>query len=647
MPISPLAGKPADPLLLINVPRLVTAYYTRQPDPSVLAQRVAFGTSGHRGCALNHSFNEAHILAITQAICRYRKQQRIDGPLFLGMDTHALSEPAFASALEVLAANGVEVMIDVDGGYTPTPVISHAILTYNRGRKSGLADGIVITPSHNPPEDGGFKYNPPHGGPADSQVTGWIEREANALIAGGLRGVARVPFERVRSAPTVHPHPYRDSYMRDLPSVVDLEAIRESKLRIGVDPLGGASVAYWGAIGDHYGLDLEVVNHAVDPTYSFMTLDWDGQIRMDPSSPYAMARLVGLKERFDVAFANDPDADRHGIVSRKHGLLNPNHYLSVAISYLFANRPQWSPSVAVGKTVVSSSMINRVVNRLGRRLVEVPVGFKWFVEGLIDGALGFGGEESAGASFLRRDGAVWTTDKDGLIPALLAAEMTAITGRDPGELYRKLTREFGEPVYERIDAQDPPAIWDIETDPVLAGTKLIAEAWDAAGLYQVGSFVGDAWKEWNGKFRDDIRGFVKGDNGTVAKLSPRLVASPDVFGGEKWRPERSVNFVTCHDGFTLNDLVSHNVKHNEDNGEGNRDGANDNLSWNCGVEGPTEDLGCRATPQPSGEKLPHAHAAGRGHADAPDGRRGAAHAARQQQRLLPRRRGKLVRLDAA
>ena len=456
MKISPFAGKPADPSLLINVPRLVTAYYTGRPDPSVPAQRVVFGTSGHRGSALDNAFNEAHILAITQAICFYRKQQGIDGPLYIGLDTHALSEPAFSSALEVLAANGVEVMVDADKGYTPTPVISHAILTYNRGRKRGLADGIVITPSHNPPRFGGFKYDPPHGGPADTHVTEWIERRANAFIADGLRGVARVPFERARSASTIHHHQHLDSYVRDLPSVVDLQAIRESKVRIGVDPLGGASVAYWDAIGERYGVNLEVVNHVIDPTFSFMTVDWDGQIRMDPSSVYAMARMVGLKERFDVAFASDTDADRHGIVSRSHGLLDPNHYLAVAIAYLFANRPQWSQSVAVGKTVVSSSMIDRVVNKLGRRLVEVPVGFKWFVEGLIDGSLGFGGEESSGATFLRRDGTVWTTDKDGLVPNLLAAEITARTGKDPGEHYDELTAEFGTPYYTRIDAPATP-----------------------------------------------------------------------------------------------------------------------------------------------------------------------------------------------
>ena len=456
MAISPLAGKPADPSLLINVPRLVTAYYTGRPDPSVPAQRVVFGTSGHRGSALDNAFNEAHILAITQAICLYRKQQSIDGPLYIGFDTHALSEPAFASALEVLVANGVDVMVDADNGYTPTPVISHEILTYNRGRKSGLADGIVITPSHNPPRFGGFKYDPPEGGPADTHVTEWIERQANAFIADDLRGVARVSFERARSASTVHPYQYLDSYVRDLPAVVDLQAIRESKVRIGVDPLGGASVAYWDAIGDRYGLNLEVVNHVIDPTFRFMTVDWDGQIRMDPSSVYAMARMVGLKEQFDVAFASDTDADRHGIVSRSHGLLDPNHYLAVAIFYLFANRPQWSPAVAVGKTVVSSSMIDRVVKKLGRRLVEVPDGFKWFVEGLIDGSLGFGGEESSGATFLRRDGTVWTTDKDGLVPNLLAAEITARTGKDPGEHYQELTAEFGTAYYTRIDAPATP-----------------------------------------------------------------------------------------------------------------------------------------------------------------------------------------------
>ncbi len=454
MQVSPLAGKPADPAMLVNVPKLVTAYYTGQPDPSVAAQRVVFGTSGHRGSSFDNAFNEAHILAISQAICLYRKQQGIDGPLFIGVDTHALSEPAMASALEVLAANGVDVM--VDEAYTPTPVISHAVLIYNRGRRQGLADGIVITPSHNPPRFGGFKYNPPTGGPADTHVTEWIERQANGLIADGLRGVARIPFERARTASTTHRHPYLDAYVGDLLSVVDLQAVRDAKVKIGVDPLGGASVAYWDAIGNRYGLDLEVVNHAVDPTFRFMSVDWDGQIRMDPSSPYAMARMVGLKERFDVAFASDTDADRHGIVSHSQGLLEPNHYLSVAIAYLFANRPQWSATVAVGKTLVSSSMIDRVAARVKRRLVEVPVGFKWFVEGLIDGSIGFCGEESSGATFLRRDGSVWTTDKDGLVPNLLAAEITARTGKDPGEHYLALTAEFGTPYYTRIDAPATP-----------------------------------------------------------------------------------------------------------------------------------------------------------------------------------------------
>ena len=489
MEISKLAGEPADSSLLINVAQLVTAYYTGEPDPSVATQRVAFGTSGHRGSSLDNSFNESHILAITQAVCLYRKQQGIDGPLFIGIDTHALSEPAFASALEVLAANGVDVMVDSNSGYTPTPVISHAILSYNRGRKRGLADGIVITPSHNPPRYGGIKYDPPHGGPADTQVTKWIEQQANAFIADGQRGVARVPFQRARSATTTHRHQYLDSYVGDLPSVVDLQAIAESRVRIGVDPLGGASVAYWDAIGERYGLNLEVVNHVVDPTFRFMTVDWDGQIRMDPSSVYAMARMVELKERFDVAFASDPDADRHGIVSRSQGLLPPNHYLSVAISYLFANRPQWSKTVAVGKTIVSSSMIDRVVKKLGRRLIEVPVGFKWFVEGLIDGSLGFGGEESSGATFLRRDGTVWTTDKDGLVPNLLAAEITARTGKDPGQHYQELTAELGTPYYTRIDAPATPEqktrLGKLSPDQILttklAGEPIIAKLTAAPG----------------------------------------------------------------------------------------------------------------------------------------------------------------------
>ena len=456
MSISPYAGKPAEPGMLTNIPRLVTAYYVNRPDPAVPAQRVAFGTSGHRGSSLDCAFNEAHILAITQAICLYRQQQGINGPLFMGIDTHALSEPAVASALEVLAANSVEVMVDADGGYTPTPVISHAILTYNRGRSQGLADGIVITPSHNPPKYGGFKYNPPHGGPADTQVTQWIEQQANAFLADGLKGVARVPFERARKAPTTHAHRFLDAYVNDLPAVVDMQVIQDSQVHLGVDPLGGASLAYYDAIAARYHLNMEVVNHSVDPTFRFMTVDWDGQIRMDPSSVYAMASLIGLKDRFAVAFASDADADRHGIVSHSRGLLPPNHYLAVAIAYLFANRPQWPQTVAVGKTLVSSSMIDRVAARLNRRLVEVPVGFKWFVEGLIDGSLGFGGEESAGATFLRRDGSVWTTDKDGLIPNLLAAEITARTGKDPGEHYQELTAEFGTPYYTRIDAPATP-----------------------------------------------------------------------------------------------------------------------------------------------------------------------------------------------
>ena len=451
MSVHPQAGKPALPSMLVNIPRLVTAYYTERPDPSIPEQRVAFGTSGHRGSAFKQAFNEAHILAISQAICLYREQQHIDGPLFLGMDTHALSEPAFASALEVLVANSVEVMVDRDGGYTPTPVISHAILKHNRGRQSGLADGIVITPSHNPPEDGGFKYNPPHGGPADTRITRWIEEQANALLFDGLRGVARIPYGRARTAATIHRHDYIGSFVGDLGAVLDMDAIRNAKLRIGVDPLGGAGVAYWLPIAERYGLDVTVINGTVDSTFRFMTVDWDGKIRMDCSSPYAMAGLIAMKDRFDVALANDTDSDRHGIVSRSAGLINPNHYLAVAISYLFSQRGGWPNNAGVGKTVVSSSMIDRVTNRLGRRLVEVPVGFKWFVEGLLDGSLGFGGEESAGASFLRRDGTVWSTDKDGIILGLLSAEMMAKTGRDPGELYRNLTVEFGDPVYERMD----------------------------------------------------------------------------------------------------------------------------------------------------------------------------------------------------
>jgi len=456
MKISPLAGKPATPEMLVNVPRLITAYYAEEPDPSVPAERVAFGTSGHRGSAFDKAFNEWHILAISQAICLYRKQHQIDGPLFLGMDTHALSVPALTSALEVLAANGVEVMLSEGDEYTPTPVISHAILTYNRGRKTGPADGIVITPSHNPPHDGGFKYNPPNGGPAERRVTDWIQTKANEFLEARLQGVKRIPFEKALRSSTTHRHDYLNAYVADLGNVVDMDAICGSKLRLGVDPLGGAGVHYWGRIAERFGLDLTVVNKEVDPTFRFMTVDWDGQIRMDPSSVYAMQRLIGMKDRFDLAFACDTDHDRHGIVTKSAGLLPPNNYLSVAIFYLFQHRPKWRKEAAVGKTVVSSEMIDRVTAKLGRQLYEVPVGFKWFVDGLLDGSLGFGGEESAGASFVRMDGTVWTTDKDGIVPALLAAEITARMGRDPGEIYQELTREFGEPVYDRVEAPATP-----------------------------------------------------------------------------------------------------------------------------------------------------------------------------------------------
>jgi phosphoglucomutase len=456
MNIHPLAGKPAPVALLVNVPRLVTAYFSNIPDYAVLGQRVAFGTSGHRGSSFDGSFNEWHVLAISQAICEYRKQQGIDGPLFLGIDTHALSEPAYTSALEVLAANGVEVMLADKDEYTPTPVISHAILTYNRSRVNGLADGIVITPSHNPPDSGGFKYNPPHGGPAGNEVTGWIETRANVLLENRLQGVKRMPFGQALRATTTHRHDFLNTYIADLAKVLDMEAIRSSGIRMGVDPLGGAGVHYWGSIAERYGLNLTVVNEAVDPTFRFMTLDWDGQIRMDPSSPYAMQRLIDIKDRFDIAFGCDTDHDRHGIVTKNAGLLPPNHYLSVAIDYLFQHRPAWSKTAMVGKTVVSSQMIDRVTAKIGRKLYEVPVGFKWFVDGLLDGSLGFGGEESAGASFSRRDGSVWTTDKDGLVPALLSAEITARMGRDPGEIYRDLAHEFGEPVYDRIEAPATP-----------------------------------------------------------------------------------------------------------------------------------------------------------------------------------------------
>jgi phosphoglucomutase len=453
--VSEHAGQPPEPSMLVDPEALVRAYYERRPDPSVAAQQVAFGTSGHRGSALEAAFNEPHILAMTEAICRWRRRQGIDGPLYLGRDTHGLSEPAFRTAIEVLAGHEVQVMVDAAGGYTPTPAVSHAILTWNRDRRQHLADGIVVTPSHNPPDDGGFKYNPPNGGPADTDVTGWMQDQANDLLAGGLDEVPRVPYERAVAGASVHRHDYVDAYVGDLAAVVDLDAVAGSGLKLGVDPLGGAAVAYWSAIGDRYGLDLEVTNDAVDPTFRFMRLDWDGKIRMDCSSPYAMAGLIELKNRFDVAFGNDADADRHGIVTPGAGLLNPNHYLAVAIAYLFGGERDWPAGTAVGKTLVSSGMIDRVTADLGRRLVEVPVGFKWFVGGLLDGSIGFGGEESAGASFLRRDGTPWTTDKDGIVLCLLAAEMTA-RGGDPGGRYRRLADRFGSPAYRRVDAPASP-----------------------------------------------------------------------------------------------------------------------------------------------------------------------------------------------
>lgn len=488
MGIHPLAGRPAPASTLVDVTKLVSEYLTQKPDPSVREQRVSFGTSGHRGSSFNGSFNEDHIIAIIQAVCEYRTAQHTTGPLYLGKDTHALSEPAFVTTLEVLAANGVEVMIDQDGGYTPTPVISHAILTYNHGRTSGLADGIVITPSHNPPEDGGIKYNPPHGGPADTQVTKWIEDRANTLLTNNLHGCNRLPIEQARQASTTHRCAYINAYVGDLAKIIKLDAIKSAKLTLGIDPLGGSGVAYWQPIAERYGLNLEIVNPVVDPTFRFMPLDWDGKIRMDCSSPYAMANLIALKDRFDVAFGNDADNDRHGIVTRS-GLMNPNHYLAVSIAYLFANRDGWKSDAGIGKTLVSSSLIDRVAAKLKRKLVEVPVGFKWFVSGLLDGSLGFGGEESAGASFLRHDGTVWSTDKDGIIMDLLAAEMMAKTGRDPSELYRNLTNELGEPVYERIDAPATPEqktiLSKLSPDQVkatqLAGDKIVAMLTKAPG----------------------------------------------------------------------------------------------------------------------------------------------------------------------
>ena len=452
MAIHPLAGRPAPKELLIDIEQLRTEYYSRKPDVTDSMQRVNFGTSGHRGSSWRASFNEAHVLAITQAICEYRAGQGISGPLYIGKDTHALSEPAFASALEVLAANGVETMIDNADGYTPTPAISHAILTYNRGRTGALADGIVITPSHNPPEDGGFKYNPPQGGPADTAVTRWIEGRANQLLANAVEHVTRVPYEKARRAATTHRFDYVAAYVGDLDSVVDIEVIKKAKLKIGVDPLGGAGIAYWRPFVERYGVEVDVVNDVIDPTFSFMSVDWDGKIRMDCSSPYAMAKLIALKDRYDIAFGNDTDNDRHGIVTRSVGLMNPNHYLAAAIFYLSTHRSGWRANAAIGKTVVSSSIIDRVAAQVGRALYEVPVGFKWFVAGLLDGSLGFAGEESAGASFLRRDGMVWATEKDGIIMDLLAVEMMARTGRAPAELYDDLTRELGAPIYERIDA---------------------------------------------------------------------------------------------------------------------------------------------------------------------------------------------------
>ena len=450
---NPLAGKPAPLELLVNVPRLISAYYTGRPDPSVPSQRVAFGTSGHRGSSFDDAFNEWHVLAISQAICDYRKQKGIDGPLFLGIDTHALSTPAFSSAVEVLAANGVELMISKDDEYTPTPAVSHAILVYNRGRTSGLADGIVITPSHNPPESGGFKYNPPNGGPAGTDITSAVEAAANKMLANNLEGVKRMPLAQALRASTTHRHDYLNTYVEDLAQVLDMDAIRDVNLDLGVDPLGGAGVRYWPAIAERYKLTrLNVLSQEVDPTFRFMSLDWDGRIRMDPSSPDAMHKLIELKDRFGIAFACDTDHDRHGIVSGSTGLMQPNSYLAVMIDYLYTHRPQWPAQAAVGKTVVSSQMIDRVTARLGRRLYEVPVGFKWFVDGLVDASLAFGGEESAGATFLRKDGSVWTTDKDGLVPALLSAEIAARTGRDPGERYTELTRALGQPVSDRVDA---------------------------------------------------------------------------------------------------------------------------------------------------------------------------------------------------
>jgi phosphoglucomutase len=479
MALHELAGKPAPKSLLVNIPRLVAAYYTNRPDGNLDAEKVAFGTSGHRGSSFRNSFNEDHILATAQALCDYRASRGTFGPLFLGMDTHALSEPSFATTLEVLAANGVETMIQAGRGYTPTPVISHAILTHNRARQSGLADGIVITPSHNPPEDGGFKYNPPEGGPADVEATRWIENRANETLRNRLKGVKRIGFAKALKAATTHEYDYVGTYVDDLAHVLDMEAVRASGIQVAVDPMGGASLPFWDPVAERYGIRLDIVNRDVDPTFGFMTVDKDGKIRMDCSSPYAMARLIGLKDRYDIAFGNDPDSDRHGIVTRSAGLMNPNHYLAVAIWYLFQNRPGWRGDAAVGKTLVSSSLIDRVAAHLGRKLSEVPVGFKWFVDGLLDGSCGFGGEESAGASFLRMDGTVWTTDKDGLIMGLLAAEITAKTGRDPGEHYNEISARFGSPLYERIDVAASPeqkAVLEMLSPEQVGASELAGEA---------------------------------------------------------------------------------------------------------------------------------------------------------------------------
>ncbi len=489
MKISPLAGKPAPQNILVDIPRLVTAYYTGKPDASESTQRIAFGTSGHRGSSLNNSFNEDHILAITQAICLYRKEKNIMGPLFIGFDTHALSAPAFATSMEVLSANGMEVLIADKDEYTPTPVISHAILKYNKDRKTDLADGIVITPSHNPPDDGGFKYNPPNGGPASGTITKWIENKANDLLQNGLKEVKRISFKKALAVATTHRYDFLNNYITDLGNVIDMDIIRDSKISMGVDPLGGAGVHYWEPIAERYKLNMTVINKIVDPTFSFMTVDWDGQIRMDPSSPYAMQSLIAMKDKYDISFACDTDHDRHGIVTQSSGLLNPNHYLSVAISYLLQNRKQWSKTAAVGKTVVTTQLIDRIVAKQGRKVYDVPVGFKWFVDGLLDSSLCFSGEESAGASFSRLDGSVWTTDKDGFIPALLSAEITAKLGKDPGVIYNELTKEFGEPFYDRIEAKatvlQKEKLSKLSSDMIqqkdLAGEEIIKSLTEAPG----------------------------------------------------------------------------------------------------------------------------------------------------------------------